>query len=158
MSLLEAERAKPRSGGNDSALRGWVRALEATAPIAGNPRRILPRVIEELAETRSDAPALLSAGECLTYRALDDRANRYARWARGLGIRRGHTVCLLMSNRPDYLACWLGISSVGGTVALINTRLVGQSLAHCINIARADHIILAAGSRFCSFCLEEGHA
>src|SRR6202041_3190005 len=49
-----------------------------------------------------------------------------------------------MPNRPDYLACWLGISSVGITVALINTRLVGQSLAHCIDIAHADHVILAA--------------
>ena len=44
---------------------------------------------------------------------------------------------MLMPNRPDYLACWLGISSVGGTVALINTRLVGQSLAHCIDVAHA---------------------
>lgn len=49
-----------------------------------------------------------------------------------------------MPNRPDYLACWLGISNVGGTVALINTRLVGQSLAHCIDVADADHLILAA--------------
>jgi fatty-acyl-CoA synthase len=49
-----------------------------------------------------------------------------------------------MPNRPDYLACWLGISRVGGTVALINTRLIGRSLAHCIEVARADHIVLAA--------------
>ena len=89
MTLLEAERAKPRTGGKDSALRDWVRALEATAPIAGNPQRILPGVIEELAETRGDAPALLSAGECLTYRALDDRANRYARWALAAKPRQG---------------------------------------------------------------------
>ena len=63
MTLIEAEQARPRAGGKDSALRDWVRALEATAPIAGNPQRILPRVIEELAETRGDAPALLSAHE-----------------------------------------------------------------------------------------------
>jgi fatty-acyl-CoA synthase len=29
-------------------------------------------------------------------------------------------------------------------VALINTRLVGRSLAHCIDTARADHVIVAA--------------
>jgi len=39
---------------------------------------------------------------------------------------------------------WLGISKVGAVVALINTRLVGQSLSHCINLANADHVILAA--------------
>jgi fatty-acyl-CoA synthase len=49
-----------------------------------------------------------------------------------------------MPNRPDYPAAWLGISKVGGVVALINTKLVGASLAHCINVAKPDHVILAA--------------
>jgi fatty-acyl-CoA synthase len=144
MSLLEAERAKPRTGGKDSALRDWVRALEATATIAGNPQRILPRVIEELAETRGDAPALLSAHECLTYRALDDRANRYARWALEQNLGKGEAVCLVMPNRPEYLAIWLGISKVGGVVSLINTNLRGTALAHCLNIVNPKHIIVAA--------------
>src|SRR5580692_4637750 len=144
MSLLEAERAKPRTGGKDSALRDWVRALEATAPIAGNPQRILPRVIEELAETRGDAPALLSGGECLTYRALDDRVNRYARWALGQNLGKGETVCLVMPNRPEYLAIWLGITKIGAVVSLINTNLRGTALAHCLDIVKPRHIIVAA--------------
>jgi fatty-acyl-CoA synthase len=144
MSLLEAERAKPRTGGKDSALRDWVRALEATAPIAGNPQRILPRVIEELAESRGDAPALLSAGECLTYRALDDRANRYARWALGQNLGKGETVCLVMPNRPEYLAIWLGITKVGGVVSLINSNLRGTALGHCLDIVKPQHIIVAS--------------
>ena len=127
MTLIEAERARPQTGGKDSALRDWVRALEATAPIAANPQRILPRVIEELAETRGDAPALLSARECLTYRALAERANRYARWALGQDLGKGDTVCLIMPNRPEYLAIWLGITKVGGVVSLINTNLRGVS-------------------------------
>ena len=48
-----------------------------------------------------------------------------------------------MPGRPDYIAAWLGIGKVGGVVALINTRLVGLSLSHCINVADADHVILA---------------
>jgi fatty-acyl-CoA synthase len=144
MSLLEAERAKSRTGGNDSALRDWVRALEATAPIAGNPQRILPCVIEELAETRGDAPALLSAGECLTYRALDDRASRYARWALGQNLGKGDAVCLVMPNRPEYLAIWLGITKVGGVVSLINSNLRDAALAHCLDIVKPQHIIVAS--------------
>jgi fatty-acyl-CoA synthase len=144
MSLLEAERAKPRAGGKDSALRDWVRALEATAPIAGNPQRIFSRVIEELAETRGDAPALLSAAECLTYRALDDRANRYARWALEQNLGKGETVCLVMPNRPEYLAIWLGITKVGGVVSLINSNLRGTALGHCLDIVKPQHIIVAS--------------
>jgi fatty-acyl-CoA synthase len=147
MSLLEAEQAKPRSGGKDSALRDWVRALEATAPIMANAPRILPRVIEELAETRGDAPALLSARECLTYRALCQRANRYARWALAQNLGKGETVCLVMPNRPEYLAIWLGISKTGAVVALINTHLRGAALAHCLDIVEPKHVIAAA--EFC---------
>ena len=62
MTLIEAEQARPRTGGKDSALRDWVRALEATAPIAANPQRILPRVIEEIAaDTRRRPGAALGA-------------------------------------------------------------------------------------------------
>src|SRR5579862_9036219 len=129
MTLVEAEQARPRAGGKDSALRDWVRALEATAPIAGNPQRILPRVIEEIATTRGDAAALLSAHETLTYRALDERANRYARWALAQGLGKGEAVGLIMPNRPEYMAIWLGITKVGGVVSLLNTFLHGAALA-----------------------------
>jgi len=145
MTLIEAEQARPRPGAKDGALRDWVRALEATAPIAANPQRILPRVIEELAETRGDAPALLSAHERLTYRALDERANRYARWALAQKLGKGEVVCLVMPNRPEYLAIWLGITKVGGVVSLINTNLRGAALTHCLDIVKPKHIIVAAG-------------
>jgi fatty-acyl-CoA synthase len=70
--------------------------------------------------------------------------NRYARWALAEGVGPGDTVCLLMPNRPEYLAVWLGISQIGGVIALLNTNLTGPSLAHCIRIAAARHIIVAA--------------
>jgi fatty-acyl-CoA synthase len=145
MTLIEADQARPRTGAKDSALGDWVRALEATARITANPQRILPRVIEELAETHGDAPALLSANECLTYRALDDRINRYARWALEQNLGKGETVCLVMPNRPEYMAIWLGIAKVGGIVSLVNTNLRGSALAHCLDIVSPKHIIVAAG-------------
>src|SRR5207253_1813795 len=52
--------------------------------------------------------------------------------------------CLLMLNRPEYLAIWLGITRVGGVVALLNTNLAGLALAHCINAVGPKHIIVAA--------------
>src|SRR5882762_11350431 len=87
-----------------SSVNGWLRALELTKPIASHPARTLPVIIDELAERFGDAPALLSDRECLTFRALADRSNRYARWALGHGIAKGDVVCLLMPNRPEYLA------------------------------------------------------
>jgi fatty-acyl-CoA synthase len=127
-----------------STARAWLRGLELTAPIVRHPDRTFPAVIEELAGTFEQAPALLSDGECLTYRALAERSARYARWAIEQGLAKGDAVCLLMPNRPEYMAIWLGITRVGGVVALLNTNLAGLSLAHCINVAASRHLIVAA--------------
>jgi fatty-acyl-CoA synthase len=135
-----ADRPAP---GQPSSAKAWLRALELTAPIARRPDRILPTVIEELASRFGDAPALLSDDECLTYRGLAERSARYARWAIAQGIAKGDAVCLLMPNRPEYMAAWLGITRVGGVVALINTNLAGPSLAHCINVAAPRHLIVS---------------
>ena len=140
MSTLQAAIPRPAS---DSAVKTWLRALELTAPIARNPNRILSTVIAELADKLEDKPALLSDRECLSYRGLAERANQYARWALGQGITKGEVVALLMGNRPEYFAIWLGITSVGGVVALLNTNLVGPSLAHCIDIVSPRHLIVA---------------
>src|SRR5262249_60931778 len=48
-------------------------------------------------------------------------------------------------NRSDYMAAWLGISRIGGVVALLNTNLTDRALAHCIDIVAPRHMIVAAG-------------
>jgi fatty-acyl-CoA synthase len=125
-------------------LRGALRTLRMTTPIARHPTRVFPVVIEELADRFGEAPALISDREQLSYRELTERANRYARWARRENIAKGETICLLMPNRPEYMAAWIGITRVGGIVALINTNLIGPSLAYCIDIVAPTHIIVAA--------------
>jgi fatty-acyl-CoA synthase len=123
--------------------RAWLRALELTAPIPRAPHRVLPTVIEELAAHLDAAPALLSERESLTYRALAERSSRYARWALEHGVGTGDAVALFMPNRPEYLAIWLGVTRVGGVVALLNTHLAGASLARCIDLVAPRHIIVA---------------
>jgi len=120
------------------------RALKMTTPIAKNPTRVFPVVLSELADRFGDAPALISDRESFSYRTLNERTNRYARWARQENLAKGETVCLLMPNRPEYLAAWLGITSAGGVAALININLVGPSLAYCIDIVEPKHIIVAS--------------
>jgi fatty-acyl-CoA synthase len=127
-----------------SGAKAWLKAIELTSRIDVNQRRLFADVVDDWAERQPDRPALMSETETFTYRALAARIRRYARWAKSVNITSGKTVCLMMPSRPDYVAASLGISSVGGVVALINTRLVGASLAHCINIANADHLILTS--------------
>ena len=129
---------------SNSPLKAWVRALEMTAPIARNTSVTFPVLIETLADRFGATLALLSDRECLTYRALAERANQYARWALGQGLAAGDVVCLLMPNCPEYMAIWLGITRVRGIVSLLNTNLTGDSLAHSINLVAPKHVIVGA--------------
>jgi fatty-acyl-CoA synthase len=130
--------------GSGSVTKSWMRAIEMTADIMREPTRVLPVVIEDLAQVQPDAPALLSHHGHLSYRELAERQRQYARWIRGQGLEHGETVCLMMPNCPEFLALWLGFTSTGVVVSLLNTNLVGASLAHCVNIVKPRLLICDA--------------
>jgi fatty-acyl-CoA synthase len=141
--MIEVQTTAP-VGRIGSAAKAWLRALELTASISRNPDRVLSTVIEELSAHSGNAPALVSDRESLSYQELVRRSSQYARWALEQGLAKGEVVCLLMTNRPEYFAIWLGITSIGGVVALLNTNLVGPSLAHCIDIVSSKHLIVSS--------------
>jgi fatty-acyl-CoA synthase len=128
---------------NRRSREAWTRALLATSSIAANPARLLPDIIEDLAAKQGSAPALLSEASSLTYSELADAANRYSRWALE-NVTPGEIVGLIMPNRPEYVGIWLGITRVGGIVALVNTNLVGPSLEHAIASVSPKHVIVAS--------------
>jgi fatty-acyl-CoA synthase len=124
-------------------ISGMGRTLARVVPMARRRTRVFPDVAEELAARFGDRPALLSDGERLTYAEYNARGNRYARWALAAGLGKGDTVCLLMPNRPEFLAVWLGVARAGGCTALLNTNLSPRALAHCVNIVAPKHVIAA---------------
>ena len=130
----ETPRARPAS-------LAWVEALAAAAAIDRHPETLLHHLIESLAGTQGSAPALLSGHECFTFAELSTRIDAYACWAVTNGLSQEDRVALLMSNRPEYVAAWLGLSKAGVVTALINTNLTGRSLAHCLEICRPSFII-----------------
>lgn len=120
---------------------GLARTLIAYRHIRPDMTRTIADDLEESVDKHRDNVAIRFEGADMTYAQLDARANRYAHWAAAQGLVAGDTVALLMSNRPDYIACWYGLSKLGVSTALINTNLVGGPLMHCIKIASAKHII-----------------
>lgn len=126
-----------------TALQAWTRALERTASIGSKPDIILPTLIDDISGRFGPAPALIADGQTLSYAALAQRSHQYARWALDEGVAPGDVIALLMPNCPDYVAIWLGLTRVGAIVSLLNTNLVGDSLAHVVNTASPRHLIVA---------------
>jgi fatty-acyl-CoA synthase len=99
-------------------------------------------IFEGHARRAPENPAILCGDDVVSYGALNAIADRVAHWARGKGIGRGDCVALLMENRPEYIAVWLGLFKLGAVVALINTNLRGPALAHSITVCAARHLVL----------------
>src|SRR3984885_6920656 len=121
----------------------WLRALAKTATI-GDQGVTLPELIARLSLEFDAAPALLSSESAMTYRQLGSRCNQYSRWGVSKGLKSGDTVSLLMANCAEYLPIWLGLTRIGVVVALVNSQLAGNVLAHSINIADPRYLIVGA--------------
>ncbi len=143
-AIVEPPSAAARPRGKPSTAKSWLKAIERTSRIEANPRALFADLVEDWAARQPDRPALMSDRETLSYRDLNERINRYARWALSAGIGKSETVCLFLPGQPDYLAAWLGLTKVGAVVALINTKLVGSSLTHCVDVADARHIVVGS--------------
>lgn len=130
--------------------REW-RFLSITTRLLRRMRKVTPDsnytvadIIEGWAAKRPNNVAIWFEDKKYTYRQYDAQANRYARWAQSLGLKRGDAVALLMENRPEYLFAWGGLIKIGVTVALINTNLRERALAHSFAISGAKHLVLGA--------------
>jgi solute carrier family 27 fatty acid transporter 1/4 len=83
---------------------------------------------------------------------VEEYSNKVAYSMYEHGFRKGDVVGLLMENRPEFVAIWLGLSKVGIVTALINYNLKQKSLVHSINVAHCCCLIygceLSSGENF----------
>ncbi len=121
---------------------GAMRAVKKSGAIMKNPDRTFRDLAEELAAKHGEKLALVSDRERLTYAEWNGRANRYARWMRAQGLRKGDGIALFMPNRPEYICVWTAGAKLGCITALLNTNISGKGLAHCITIANAPIVIV----------------
>jgi fatty-acyl-CoA synthase len=121
----------------------WLRALAKTANI-GQQGITLPELVGSLAAEFRDNPAIASPEASLNFGQLGARCHQYSRWAIASGLKRGDAVALLMPNCAEYVAIWLGLSRAGIIVALVNSHLAGDALAHSIRIAAPKYLIVGA--------------
>lgn len=120
---------------------GLRRLLKRIKPIKLDATDLICDDFEEAVDKFADRVAIEDERRSLTYRELDGLANRYAQWARGRNLRRSDTIGLVMLNRIDYVAAWMGFAKAGIPTALINTNLAGPALAHCLNIAGVSQVV-----------------
>jgi amino acid adenylation domain-containing protein len=112
------------------------------------PHRDLPdlrahEVFEQQVREQPDAIAASFEGEQLTYRALNERANRIAHALLGKGLQREDVVAVITDRNLDWLACVLGVFKAGGAYLPIEPHFP------------ADRVAAMVGRSDCRFALIE---
>lgn len=147
---MERDGAGPPTPKSRSVNKDWLRALTLAASVEQDQRRTLSVAFDAIARERRDAPALISEQESYSFEELARRSRRYARWALAQGLCKGDAVALVMENRAEYVAIWLGLTHVGVIAALVNVNLSGAALAHCL--AAASPSVVLASARYEEIC------
>jgi len=134
-----------------SALRERPRQLARVVRFVAPMLRAGPRgrvttadLIERRAKQQPERVFVRFEDRSLSYGDYNAAANRVAHWALAHGLRHGDVVALVMENRPEYLVVWAGLAKIGVTCALVNTNLAGRGLAHALETAGAEVVILGA--------------
>ena len=122
----------------------FIRLLPATIRSGPSGRFTAGDLLEQAVQRHGDAPFIRFEDRVCTYVEINQLANRVAHRALARGIGRGSVVGLLMENRPEYLAIWLGMAKVGAVTALLNTHLHGESLAHSLRAAGCRTLLLGS--------------
>jgi acyl-coenzyme A synthetase/AMP-(fatty) acid ligase len=90
----------------------------------------------------SEHPALISAGETLSYAALEQRVSRFAAGLREAGVGVGDRVGMLMLDTPDLVAMHLASMAVGAIAVAISSRASPEELEQILAIVRPVALVI----------------
>ncbi|GIF04582.1 hypothetical protein Asi03nite_21200 [Actinoplanes siamensis] len=96
----------------------------------------IPKLVELQAARTPDAPAVVCDGRTLTYRELDDRADRLARELVGRGVQAEDLVLLAVPRSEELVVSLLGISKAGAGYLPMDSRYLGARAAGVLAEAR----------------------
>ena len=84
-----------------------------------------------------------ATGRRFTYRHMNERSNRVADVMRGLGVRKGDRVALLLMNGVEFLETFFGLGKIGAVCVPLNWRLVADELEFILKDSGTTVLVFA---------------
>jgi len=100
--------------------------------VAESPAPFLHRRVERWARQRPDAVAVVHDGAMITYRALNEAANRLARHLRALGVRPDDRVVLCLERGVDLVSAMLAVLKAGAAYVPIDLATPAERFAYML--------------------------
>jgi amino acid adenylation domain-containing protein len=105
----------------------------------------LHRLFEEQAGETPEAVALVCGGVELSYRELNERANRLAHHLRSLGVAPEARVALLLRRTPELIVSMLAVLKAGGAYLPLDPAYPAERLSFMLEDAGAAVLICEPG-------------
>jgi len=102
-----------------------------------------PRLFSDSKPT-SVALADVATNRTITYRELEQRANRVAHALRSLGLANGEALGLLCNNCPEFMDVYWGAQRCGVTLVPLSTRLTPNEVVYIVNDSGAKVLVVSA--------------
>lgn len=129
--------------------RDWHTHYPAHVPISLKyPEMPLHELLSRTARCHPGNPALIFAGQVITYYQLEAMVKRLAAGLQRLGLRQGERVAVYMPNCPQLVIAYYATWMAGGVVVPVNPLYVAHEFERQIN---------DAGARL-AICLDQLHA
>jgi amino acid adenylation domain-containing protein len=149
-SLAESLQLDPTKPARDlsilpaAELHGILESFNATL-VPYPVERLIHELFEDRARRVPLAPALLYAGEQLTYSELNGRSNQLAHYLRGKAVQIDEPVALFFERGIDMVVALLAVLKAGGAVLPLDPAYPAQRVSQMICDAQ-PRLILTTGS------------
>jgi long-chain acyl-CoA synthetase len=133
-----------------SARKPWLQFYDEGVPASIDyPQVPLDRLLAESAAKHPDHPAIIFGAalgsrvmdKALSYRQLEDAANRFAAAMQKLGVKKGDRVAMFMPNCPQLVIAYYGTLRAGGIAVPSNFLYSADEMEHQLNDAGAEIVV-----------------
>jgi crotonobetaine/carnitine-CoA ligase len=99
-------------------------------------------LLEKQAAKYSDKVFLYFGDQNITYRDFNLTVNRVANFFKGMGIRKGEMVAIMLPNSPEFLYTWFGLNKIGAVEVPINTSFTEVEVKYILQHSEASGLLV----------------
>jgi len=99
-------------------------------------------LLRTAAERTPDRPAIVYHDLILTYREVVSMVNCIANGLYNMGMRKGDRICLLTTNRPEYIITFIAAASIGAVVSPMNPAYKDREIAYQLENSEAKALLV----------------
>lgn len=133
-----------------SAVKPWIKHYDQGVPVTLEPYPAVPlhHFLEESARKYPDRIATVFkahpkfAGGTLSYRGLNDAADRLAAGLASMGVKKGDRVYLVMPNIPQFIITFYAALKIGAVAVAANPTYTGPEFKHQLEDSGIETVVV----------------